>query len=90
MADGGSRINALWNGIEVSLMFLLALALLVLAAYVRTVSEASLAQVALMMGTVFSFAVLMSIVAIWRIRMEHIMLMTTVPERGGVASKKDE
>lgn len=81
MSNGVTRINAMWNGIEVSLMSMLALALLAFAAYVRTAAEASLAQVALVMGTVFVFAVLMSLVALWRIQMEHIVIMTAASRR---------
>lgn len=75
MPDEVCRINALWNGIGVSLNCMLALALLVFAAHARTVEEASLSQVALLMGTVFAFAVLMSVVALAKIRMEHVLMM---------------
>ena len=71
-------------------MCLLALSLVVFATYVRTTAEASLAQVALIMGTVYAFAVLMSFVAIWRIQMEHIVIMTTVSRREHSASAADK
>lgn len=82
MAIGIERINALWHEAEVSLICFLAVSLLVFATHAHVSSEASLAHVALIMSTIFSFAVLMSFLTMWRVRMEHIIIMTTASKWG--------